>query len=169
LESQLPGAGQSTVNLQKIKQLRIAVSSSLIQAVRTWLSIHQMSGDEYSLSLRIRSFVGSLLHQIATPLAKYLKEPFLSQAELGKLVNEIPSTLSLHANMWVQNGSLSKLQIFIPDTSASLLIGITHPASPVEVPGGATMLTVKNLTDLFATAMSSGLSANPATAVLGSL
>jgi hypothetical protein len=168
IERGLPSANKPTFNLNKIGQLRMTLLTSFLQSVRTWLSVHQTHADEYALTLPIRSFVGSLLHQIAKPLAAYLKEPFPAQAELGTIVNRIPANLSVHANMWVQNGSMTKLQIFIPDSSASVLIGISHPASPVQVPSGATMLTASNLTQLFGTATSFGTTASSSLSVVSS-
>ena len=161
--------GKSALNLQQTKQLRIAVSTSLVQSIREWLSIHQTSSDEYAMNLPIRDFVGSLLQGLYKPLASYLKVAVPSQAELGKVIDKIPSSLSVHANMWVADGSLSKLQIFVPNSAASILIAVSHPTAPVVAPTGATMLTVANLSDLLATVTSGAASRSQASAVLGSL
>jgi hypothetical protein len=159
-ESELAAGSVPTMNQQKIRQLRDAVATSLAQAVRTWLSIHQIGANEYALNLPIRGFVGSFVDKVATPLETYLqtysKVPF-PQAEITKVIDKIPANLSVHANVWVQSGSLSKVQIFIPDTSASVLIGISHPAIPVVAPTGATILTRSSLTDLYQAVLPGGL------------
>lgn len=118
-----------------------------------------MGAGEYSLSLPVRPFVESFLHKISKPLAAYLNDPLVSPAALSGDVDKIPSSLSVHANVWVKNGSMSKLQIFIPHSSASVLIGVSHPAAAVEVPNGATMLSQSSLTELIATAEAGALSA----------
>lgn len=150
LERNLPSADKAALNPAKDKQVKTAFIASFLQSVHTWLSIHQTHSDEYALDLPIRNFVGTFLRQIAKPLSTYLKVPLSSQVELSALITRIPANLSVHANMWVQNGSMTKLQIFIPDTSASVVIGISHPASGVQAPSGATMLSASNLTQLFA-------------------
>jgi len=155
------GARPSTTNLQAINGLRTAVATSFVQSIHMWLSIHQEAADEYSLSLPIRHFAGSFLEPLVKPLAEYLNQPLLSRTEIQKVVQEgvakIPATLFVHANMWVTNGSTSKLQIFLPHSSASILIGVSHPAEPVQAPSNATMLTVGNLTALFGTLRAGGL------------
>ena len=66
-------------------------------------------------------------------------------------MGEIPADLSLHANVWVSSGSVSKLQILIPNSTGSIVIAISHPAGSVQVPTDATMLTAGDLTTIFGT------------------
>jgi len=44
---------------------------------------------------------------------------------------------------------VTKIQAFIPRTSAYLMIDVSHPATPVAAPSGATTLTAANLTAVF--------------------
>lgn len=149
LAPEVPGADSSISGLQKASGLGPQVASSWVQSVRTWLSIHQTTTDKYSLTLPVRSFAGSILQAVAKPLATYSKEPFLSQSQLLKTIDEIPASLSVHANLWVSKGSVTKLQILVPNSSGSLMIAVSHPAAPVQVPGDATLLTAANLTSIF--------------------
>jgi hypothetical protein len=165
LAGKMPSSAASSIanlqklsqNLQKINQMKLTVSASFAQCIRTWLSIHKKTADEYSLSLPVRSFGASLVEKLAKPLAADLNEPSPSRAQLSKAIGEISAKLSLRANMWISKGSLSKLQFFVPDSSAYLLIGVSHPATPVEVPANATMLTASNLRVLFGTSSLGGL------------
>jgi hypothetical protein len=141
-------------NPQKLKALSLTVRSSFVQSVQTWLSIHQKAAGEYSMSLPVRSFVSSLLNKLVKPLESYLGAgASVSKAQLSQATASIPSALSLQANLWVSNGSLTKVQAFIPRSNAYLMIDVSHPTAPLAPPSGATMLTVDNLTAL------SGLSA----------
>ena len=151
LAPQVPGADSSIAGLQKASGLGLQIESSWAESVRTWLSIHQTTTHEYSLNLPVRSFAGSILQAAAKALAKYSNEPFLSPSQLSKMIAKIPADLSLHANLWVTQGSVSKLRLFIPDSSGSLLIAVSHPAASVRAPADATMLTAGNLTALFGT------------------
>ena len=153
MQTELPKAQSSGLNLQDVNHVSTAVTMSFLQSLRVWLSIHKKAASEYSLSLPVRHFVGSLLGGVAKPLATYEHEPLLSRLNIAKAVASIPANLSVHADMWVRNGAMSRLQIFIPGSKASLLIGISHPASPVQAPVNATMLTASSLTDLFSTAI----------------
>jgi len=160
LEHQIPGSGQSTLNVGATEQFRNSLVTSVLQSLRIWLSIHRKSANEYTLSLPIRNFAGSLLHEMAKPLQTYLDRALPSDArfgklalgELGKAIAEIPANLFVHMNMWVRNGSVSKLQIFIPGSRAYVIIGVSHPATPVQVPRGATMLSERNILALEALA-----------------
>ncbi|MGO8721955.1 MAG: hypothetical protein ACLQRM_04315 [Acidimicrobiales bacterium] len=157
LAASLPSAAASianvqklTQNLQKLSQLRVTVSSSFSQAVRTWLSIHQDSADEYSVTLPVRSFANALVSELAKPVEALLNEPSISSADIAKGLNDIPADLSLNANLWVTNGSVTKIQAFIPrTTSGYLLIGVSHPSAPVAAPTGASMLTAGDITALY--------------------
>ena len=136
-------------NPAKVKQLGLTVSSSFMQSVKMWLSVHQNGPGEYSLTLPVRSFVGTLADKLVQPLEAAMGgAPAVSKAQLAQGVARIPSDLSLHADVWIAGGSLTKIQAFIPDTSAYLMIGVSHPATPVAAPGGATMLTMANITAL---------------------
>lgn len=154
LAPQLPSAYSSISSisgLQNASGISSSVVDSWVQSVRTWLSVHQTKKGEYSLSLPVRSFAGSILKSLAKPLSTYSSEPFLSPSQLSKTLNEIPTDLSLHANLWVSGGSVSKLQILIPNSTGSIVIAISHPAASVQVPADATMLTEGDLTTIFGT------------------
>ena len=154
LSPQLPSAYSSISSisgLQNASGISSSVVSSWVQSVRTLLSVHQVKTGEYSLSLPVRSFAKSILNSLAAPLAKYSSEPFLSPSQLSKTMGEIPADLSLHANVWVSGGSVSKLQILIPNSTGSIVIAISHPAAPVQVPTDATILTEGDLTTIFGT------------------
>ncbi len=135
--------------VNKAEQLSPTIESSLSQAVQTWLSIAQKTSDEYSLTLPIRAFAGSLVAKLTKPLESILNVPSLPQAEVTKTLAEIPESLSLNANVWVEGGSLTKIQAFIPRTSAYLMISVSHPAAAVQAPANATLLTAAELTALF--------------------
>jgi hypothetical protein len=101
------------------------------------------------MSLPVRSFVSSLLSKLVKPLETFLgSSTTVSQAELSKAVAGIPAGLSLQANLWISSSSLTKVQAFIPNSSAYLMIGISHPAAPIVAPSGATMLSIDDLTAL---------------------
>jgi hypothetical protein len=151
LAPEVPGADSSISGLQRANGLGLQIANSLAQSVRTWLSIHETTTGEYSLSLPIRSLAGSVLQGMAKALATDSNEPFLSPSQLSKAIDEIPAKLSIHANLWIANGSVSKAQVFIPNSSGSLLIAVSHPAASVQVPANATMLTAANLTAVFGT------------------
>ena len=164
LTGKMPSAASSIANLQKlsqnlqkINQMKLTVSASFAQSLRTWLSIHKKTADEYSLSLPVRSFGASLVEKLAKPLAADFNEPSPSRAKLSKTIGEISAKLSLRANLWISKGAVSKLQVFVPNSSAYLLIGVSHPATPVEVPANATMLPASNLSVLFGTSSLGGL------------
>ena len=148
LAPQVPGAVSSISGVQNASGLGLQITSSWEQSVRTWLSIHQTSSNEYALTLPLRSFAGSLLQGLAKPLATYAKE--LSPSQISQAIDKIPAGLSLHANLWVDKGSVTKVQFLIPNSTGSLFIAISHPATPVQVPSGATMVTVSDLTSIFA-------------------
>jgi len=136
-------------NAKELKELSLTVRSSFIQSVQTWLSIHQKAAGEYSLTLPVRSFVSSLLNKLLKPLESYLGSgASVSKAQLSQVMATIPAGLSLQANLWISNGSLTKVQAFIPQSSAYLMIGVSHPAAPLAAPSGATMLTMDNITAL---------------------
>ena len=144
-------------NPQKLKALGVTVRSSFLQSVRTWLSIHQKAGGEYSLALPVRSFVSSLLNKLIKPLESYLGGLMtVSKAQLSQATASIPAGLSLQANLWISNGSLTKIQAFIPQSNAYLMIGVSHPAAPLAAPSGATMLTMANITALKALSSMAG-------------
>ena len=81
-------------------------------------------------------------------------------------MDKIPAGLSVHAYLWLKNGSMSRLQVFIPDSSASLLIAVSYPDARVQAPKGATMLTVRSLTDLMGTTGVGALAGSSATSGL---
>ncbi len=151
LAPEVPGAESSISGLQKASGLALQIENSWAESVRTWLHVHQTTTHEYSLNLPVRSFAGSILQSAAKALAKYSNEPSLSPSQLSKTIAKIPTGLSLHANLWVTQGSVSKLRVLIPDSSGSLLIAVSHPAASVHAPADATMLTAANLTALFGT------------------
>ncbi|MGD0441629.1 MAG: hypothetical protein ABSB52_13520 [Acidimicrobiales bacterium] len=151
LYPQLPSAYSSISGLENASGISSSVVSSWVQSLRTWMSVHQVKSGEYSLSLPVRSFAGSILQSLAKPLSTLSSEPFLSPSQLSKTLDEIPADLSLHANLWESGGSVSKLQILIPDSTSSILLAISHPAATVEVPADATMLTEGDLTSIFGT------------------
>jgi hypothetical protein len=148
--SSLSKLGNLSSETQELEQLRAEVSSSLIESMRTWLSIHKTASDEYSLKLPLRPFVSSVVDKLAAPVEAILNEPNVPQAEITKGLDEIPAGLSAHANLWVSDGSLSKIQVFIPETSACLWIAVSHPAISLASPSDATMLTSSDLEALFA-------------------
>jgi hypothetical protein len=136
-----------------MKQLSLTVSTSLADAIRTWLSIHQKTSNEYSLTLPVRSFASSILQKLVKPLTTYFKAMSVSQAQVLEAISKIPSGLRVHANLWISKGSVDKIQFMIPNSSASLLIGVSHPTSQVQAPSNATMVTVSDLTTLFGMGM----------------
>jgi len=168
LAREIPSTGPSALNSQRVAHLQTAVATSLAQSLRAWLSIHQVSSDEYALSLPVRRFVESFAHSIAQPLQADLNEPFLSGQALTGAVNKIPANLFVHVNVWLQDGSMNKIQIFIPGSQGSLLIGISHPTTSVQAPSGATMVTTAGLTDLFGASLMDGLALKAAAAGVGS-
>ena len=151
-----PSSAASSLSEQKIRdevkkaeQLSPTIESSVLQAIQTWLSVAQKTSDEYSLALPIRAFAGSIVAKLTKPLESILNIPSIPQAEVTKTLAEIPENLSLKANVWVEGGSLTKIQAFIPRTSAYLMIGVSHPAAGVQAPTDATLLTAADLTALF--------------------
>ncbi|MGD1012679.1 MAG: hypothetical protein ABR925_09155 [Acidimicrobiales bacterium] len=128
-------------NPQKLRQLRFTLGSSFTQTVETWLSVHQNGTGEYSLNLPVRSFTRSLLAKFTKLLAAELKGSPLTPGEIAQVPAQIPAHLSLGANVWISQGSLTKLQFFIPKTNAYLMIGVSHPALTIPAPSAATMLT----------------------------
>jgi hypothetical protein len=157
LAPELPSAAASSItnlqklsqNMQKVKQLSSTIRSSLSQAVRTWLSIHQKTSDEYSLNLPVRPFIADVVNELIKPVEALVNEPAISGAEITKAIDKVPADLSLNANLWTSDGSVSKIQAFIPRTDdAYLLIEITHPTTPLTAPAGATILTASNLSAL---------------------
>ena len=149
IQSSISSIQSSISGIQKASGLGQQVTSSWLQSVRTWLSVHKTKSNEYSLTLPVRSFAGSLLQAVAKPLATYANEPILSHAQLLKAIDRIPASLSMHANLWVSNGSATKLQLLIPNSTGSILIAVSHPASPVQVPSNPTMLSTGDLTSIF--------------------
>jgi hypothetical protein len=149
LPSSLSALQELNQNLQKVKQLGLTVSSALMQAGRTWASIRREAGDEYSLNLPLRPFASSLVDELTKPVEAFLNKPSLPPAEISKMLAQIPAGLAFQANFWVSNGLVTKIQAFIPRTSAYLMIDVSHPATPVAAPSGATTLTAANLTALF--------------------
>ncbi len=136
-------------NPQKLKELRLTVRTSFFDSLHTWLSIHQKAAGEYSMTLPLRSFLTSLLSKLLKPLESYLGGPtMLPQAEITQAMASIPAGLSLQANLWISNGSLTKIQAFIPQSSAYLMIGVSHPTAALVAPSGATMLTATEITAL---------------------
>jgi hypothetical protein len=164
--SELKSLAKLGPNSPKVKELRLEVTSSLSQSLLTWLSIRQKADGEYSLNLPVRSFVGSVVDKLAKPVESFLDQPAVPQSEISKALKEIPAGLTVNANLWISNGSLTKIQAFIPTTSAYLEIGISHPSSPVTAPSGATMLTAAQLEglvgDLYSPKLPSSLPMIPA-------
>ncbi len=164
-----------TIDVKQLRMLTVAIDTSLIQSIRTWLSIHQIHAGEYSLNLPIRGFVGSFVRGIIKPLESFIRAytkvplpPGEITQGVGKAIDRIPAGLSVHANLWVQSGSMSRLQIFIPDSPTSVMIGISHPASPVQAPNGATILTMSSLTALYKLMLPGGLGGSGLSGGLGS-
>ena len=160
ISRELPSSSSSISKLQKLgqntkqmKQLSLTVSTSLADSIRTWLSIQQKSSNEYSLTLPVRSFASSILQKLVKPLTTYFKAMSVSQAQVLEATSKIPSGLRVHANLWISKGSVDKIQFMIPNSSASLLIGVSHPTSQVQAPADATMVTVSDLTTLFGMGM----------------
>jgi len=152
----LPVGSSSSLNVQgarqeikAIKQLTPTIVSSVMQSVQMWLSINQKTTDEYSLELPVRPFVSSLFDKLAKPVEAALKIPSIPQTEVSKTLAEIPAALSLRTNLWIESGSLTKIQAFIPRNSTYLLIGVSHPANALQAPSDATMLTAADLTALY--------------------
>jgi hypothetical protein len=77
-----------------------------------------------------------------------LQLPKISKGEITQALDKIPAGLSVKANVWLSNGSLTKIQAFVPTTSAYLEIAVSHPATPVTAPSGATMVPASSLTAL---------------------
>lgn len=158
--SKLEKLGQNSTQLTK---MRATIVSAFEQSVKNWLSIRQKSAGEYSLSLPVRSFVTTLVDKLVGPIEAFLNDPAINKAISGSTISTalsgIPSGLSLRANLWVSGGSLTKIQAFVPDTTAYLMIGVSHPAGPVVAPGGATMLSKSDLDAILAYMVSSGLKA----------
>jgi len=167
LAREIPSTGPSALSSQRVARLQTAVTSSLAQSLRAWLSVHQVSATEYALSLPVRKFVASFVHSIAQPLQAELNEPFLTGQVLTQAVNKIPPNLFVHVNVWVKDGSMNKIQIFVPGSPGSILIGITHPATSVQAPSGATMVTTAGLTDLVGGSLMDGFALKAATAGVG--
>ena len=164
-----------TIDVKQLRMLTVAIDTSLIQSIRTWLSIHQIHAGEYSLNLPIRGFAGSFVRGIIKPLESFIRAytkvplpPGEITQGVGKAIDRIPAGLSVHANLWVQSGSMSRLQIFIPDSPTSVMIGISHPASPVQAPNGATILTMSSLTALYKLMLPGGLGGSGLSGGLGS-
>ena len=135
--------------VKAIKQLTPTIGSSFVQSVQTWLSINKKTTDEYSAELPVRPFVASLVNKLEKPVEAALKISSISAAEVSKSLAEIPADLSLRANLWIESGSLTKVQAFIPRNSTYLLIGVSHPATALAAPSDATMLTGADLTALY--------------------
>jgi hypothetical protein len=143
--SELQGLEALSHNPAKLKQLKLDVSSSLLQSVQMWLSIHQKSANEYSLNLPVRAFLGSLVDKLVKPVESLVKGVAVSKTQIATTLERVPSGLTVNANVWIQNGSVTKIQAFIPMTSAYLDIAVSHPSAPVTAPSGATMLTAPGL------------------------
>lgn len=148
LAPQVPGAVSSISGVQNASGLGLQITNSWEQSVRTWLSIHQTSSNEYAVKLPLRSFAGSLVQELAKPLASYANE--LSPSQFSQAIDKIPADLSLHANLWVEKGAATKVQFLIPNSAGSLFVAISHPATTVQAPSGATMVTASDLTSIFA-------------------
>jgi len=162
---ELPSLPSSVSNLQKLTQdpqklmkLRTTVVSAFEQSVKSWLSIHQKTAGEYSLSLPLRSFVTTFADKLVGPVEAMLNDPAvtksISGSDISKALASIPSGLSLSANLWIASGSLTKVQAFIPDSTAYLMIGVSHPSTPVAAPSGATMLAASDFEALLGNAVS---------------
>jgi len=112
-------------NLQKINQMKLTVSASFAQSLRTWLSIHKKTADEYSLSLPVRSFGASLVEKLAKPLAADFNEPSHLEHSFPRRSARSPQAFSPREPV-ISKGAVSKLQVFVPNSSAYLLIGVSH-------------------------------------------
>lgn len=130
-------------------KLHQEASSSFMQSLKTWLSVQQKTSDEYSLRLPLRSFVSDLAGRLLKPVEAALTLPKVSKGETTKALDHIPAGLSVKANVWVSNGSLTQIQAFVPTTTAYLQIAVSHPAAAVTAPSGATMVTASSLKGLF--------------------
>jgi len=132
----------------QLKHTQLAASSSTLGTIKTLLSIHRVSSNEYSLTLPVKSFARSLLSKLVTELKGSLAAEHVSAAQLTQRLNTIPSGLSLHANIWVSHRSLQKIQIFIPSSASYFVILVSHPAVFLAPPAQVNMLTTSDLTAL---------------------
>lgn len=148
-------------NPKEVATLRAEGRNALEQSVKAWLTIHQTGSGKYSADLPVRSFVTTLVDKLIGPIESLLDDPALNKelsgSSLSSALARIPASLALRANLWVSNGSLTKVQAFIPDTAAYLMIGVSHPAQAVSAPSGATMLTEAELEALFSASIPGSL------------
>ena len=183
LSSLLPSSSSQSPSLSKLEKLaqntkqlmrlRAEIMSALAQSVKSWLSIHQKAAGEYALSLPIRSFVTTLVDKLIGPIEAFVNDPALtkeiSSSALSSELARIPSSLSLNANLWITSGSVTKIQAFIPDTTAYLMIGVSYPSTPVAAPSGATMLTKSDLEAIMSSMMSTIKSGSSAISGISSI
>ncbi len=155
--AELKSAQALIENPSEILKLRQEASSSFMQSFQTWLSVQQKAADEYSLALPLRSFTGDLVGRLIKPVESVLQLPKISKGEITQALDKIPAGLSVKANVWLSNGSLTKIQAFVPTTGAYLEIAVSHPATPVTVPSGATMVPASSLMALSVGLLGAGL------------
>lgn len=151
-----PNPPPSTFNFDNVRN---AFTLSFAQAWDVWVSTHVVSSKngvtEYALNLPVEHFVSTFVSDISQPLLRALPKADMQVVRslldsASSAVNKIPANLAIPMDMWVTNGSLTRLDITYKGDSLEL--AISHPIVGVSSPEGAQMLTtsiIKSLLDDF--------------------
>ncbi|MGO9560235.1 MAG: hypothetical protein ACLPQS_17720 [Acidimicrobiales bacterium] len=127
--------------------LRSAFALSFAQAWDAWESTHVVSTTsgvtEYSVSLPVRDFLGTFLADLESQLEKSVPSAEHLVPTLRKAIDEIPASLSIPVQLWIDNGTLIKVAVSYHGTTVS--VGISHPNVGLAAPSGATMITIADI------------------------
>jgi hypothetical protein len=127
--------------------LRSAFTLSFAQAWDAWESTHVVSTTsgvtEYSVSLPVRDFLGTFLAHLETQLESSVPSAERLVPTLRKAIDEIPASLAIPVQLWIDNGTLIKVAVSYHGTTVS--VGISHPSVGVSAPSGATMITIADI------------------------
>lgn len=137
-----------------VGSLRSSFALSFAQAWDVWTSVKQLSTangvTEYSLTLPVRNFLGSMLADVTSQLEKTVPSAQRVIPDLTRDIDSISASLTIPMLMWVQGGSMTKLQI--SHGTSSLVIDVAHPGAGVTPPAGATMITIGDIQSWFGSA-----------------
>jgi len=151
IDSYVTSRGNTPPSPVDIGGLRSSFALSFAQSWDVWTSVKQVSTvngvTEYSLTLPVRNFLGSVLTDVTSQLEKTIPSAQRLIPELVSDIDRISQSTTIPMQMWVQDGSMTKLSIL--HGSEALVIDVAHPGVGVTPPAGATMITVADIQSWF--------------------
>ena len=127
--------------------MRSAFTMSFAEAWDAWTSLHVASTSgsttEYELRLPVRDFLLNFARDFESHIEASLPQLDRSFPAMNRALGRIPTKLALPIDLWISNGSLSKVAVSYHGITVD--VGISHPGPLPSSPANVTYLTVRQL------------------------